>query len=98
MIIQAAAIITFFMSLCLGFATVRQIKEEETKQNWTRKDMVVDVVWNLLSVSPRVITLALFSSYQLYWFWGLIIAQVIIVLISLIVFTYHEDGIDDLND
>ena len=31
--------------------------------------MVVDMVWNILSVSPRVITLALFASYEVHWFW-----------------------------
>ena len=86
MIIQVAAIITSVLSLCLGFATFHQSVEEDVE--WTRIDMAVDMVWNLLSISPRVIALALFASFQLYWFWGLIIAQVVIAIISLIMFLY----------
>ena len=40
--------------------------------------MVVDMVWNVLVISPRVVALALFASHQLHWFWGLIGAQVFI--------------------
>ena len=56
------------------------------------------MVWNLLSVSPRVIGLALFASYQLYWFWGLVIAQVITAFILIIVVRYPKDGFDDAMD
>ena len=31
--------------------------------------MMVDMVWNLMSVGPRVIALALFALYEVHWFW-----------------------------
>ena len=51
--------------------------KEETTENdevdtehriWNWKHMIVDLVWNILSISSRVVALALFASYQLYWF------------------------------
>ena len=43
--------------------------------------MTIDMLWNVLTISPRAIALALFASYQLHWFWGLVIAQILIVTI-----------------
>ena len=31
--------------------------------------MVVDMLWNILSASPRVIALAMFACYEVHWFW-----------------------------
>ena len=53
-----------------------QNAEDAEHEVWNWKDMVVDMVWNILSIGPRVISLALFASYQIYWFWGLIGLQV----------------------
>ena len=64
------------MSLCFGFVTHRKLLEGENDWNW--KDMVVDMLWNVFSICPRVIALALFASYQLYWFWGIVGVQVAI--------------------
>ena len=90
-IIRVAAVITSFLSLCYGFVTWRQVSEEDAgNEDWTWKDMVVDMVWNILSVSPRVIALALFASFELYWFWGLVITQVVIVVIVYSTFYYHN--------
>ena len=72
--VQIAAIVTSFFSLSLGFITYRE-DAEFLSSYWGRMDMTVDMVWTLISVSPRVIALVLFASYQLYWFWGLVITQ-----------------------
>ena len=65
--------VTSFLSLCIGFVTYRKMLNGE---EWTLADMVVDMLWNVFSVSPRVIALVLFASYKLYWFWGIVAAQV----------------------
>ena len=73
---------TSFLSLCFGFVTFRKMAEEEAKnEDWTWKDVAVDMVWNIFSVSPRVITLAVFASFELYWFWGLVITQFAFIVI-----------------
>ena len=64
-------------------------KEDMNDENaehkiWDWKDMLVDMVWNILSVGPRVIALALFASYQIYWFWGLIGLQLIGAMLILL--------------
>ena len=48
--------------------------------------MTNDMVWTLLSVSPRVITLVLFASYQLYWFWGLVLTQIVGITVFVCIF------------
>ena len=90
-IIQVATVITSVLSLCYGFVSWRQMLEGETEnedRTWKGMavDMAVDMVWNLLSVSPRVIALALFASFELYWFWGLMITQLVIISISFCLF------------
>ena len=70
---QVAVVVTSFLSLCIGFVTYRKMLNGE---EWTLADMVVDMLWNVFSVSPRVIALVLFASYKLYWFWGIVAAQV----------------------
>ena len=52
-----------------GFVMFRRTLHKETAWTWTWKDLVVDMVWNILSISPRVIALALFASYVGDWFW-----------------------------
>ena len=81
-VIQVAAIITSFMSLSLGFVTYR---DDAEIRDWTRNDMAVDMVWNILSISPRVVTLVLFASFQLYWFWGLVITQIVCVTVFVLI-------------
>ncbi len=71
------------LSLCLGFVTWKKfcIELDEKNREWTLKDMVVDMIWNVLAITSRVLALALFAGYQPWWFWGLIFAQLIIVAI-----------------
>ena len=48
--------------------TLCNFKRKKKDEDWTWKDTAGDVVWNALTIIPRVITLALFASYQLNWF------------------------------
>ena len=74
------------------FKGENKVEETETTSQWRWKDMVVDMVWNVLAISSRVITLSLFASYRLYWFWGLVGAQ--IALTSPVIFWYaYQSGI-----
>ena len=77
-IIQILSITTSLLSLSFGFTTWRKVLEKDEGENWTLIDTVGDFVWNALTVIPRVITLALFATYQQYWFWGLIGGQIVL--------------------
>ena len=81
---RIASIVTSLISLRNGFSTWRSFLAEEEIWEWTWKDTAADILWNITSISPRVIILALFASYEPYWFWGLIITQ--IVIISVLIF------------
>ena len=74
------------------FKGENSIKGTENTCRWNWKDMVVDMVWNVLAISSRVFTLALFASYRLYWFWGLVGAQIAIT--SPVIFWYLRCGFD----
>ena len=69
-----------------------KVEETESISQWSWKDMMVDMVWNILVISSRVITLSLFASYRLYWFWGLVGAQIVVT--SPVIFWYaHQNGV-----
>ncbi len=54
---------------------------DEENRDWTWKDMVVDMIWNVLAISSRVLALALFAGYQLYCWLGLVSGQFVILAI-----------------
>ena len=54
LILQVVAISTSFVSLSYGFVSFRQEVEEELgNSDWTWKDMVIDMVWNILTISSK---------------------------------------------
>ena len=57
--------------------------------------MVVDMVWNVLVISPRVVALALFASHQLHWFWGLVGAQVFITTTASLAYERLSESKED---
>ena len=83
--IQILSIISSLLSLSFSFTTWRIKLEKEEGEKWTWKDTAGDFVWNALTVIPRVITLALFATYQLYWFRGLIGGQIVL---SMMIFPF----------
>ena len=72
------------MSLSFGFVSWRLFLEKEYRKknsDWTWVHTAADMLWNLVFISVRVVTLALFAAYEPYYFWGLIAAQIVIVII-----------------
>ena len=89
MILQVAVVITSLLSLSFGFVSWRQFAEEgKESEYWNWKHMVVDMFWNVLSISPRVIALAFFASFELYWFWGIVGFQIATAIV--VTFFYHR--------
>ena len=78
-VFQILSIVSSLLSLCSGYTSWKKlVEEEEFYKNWTFIDTALDFTWNVLGVSARVVTLALFASYQLNWFWGIISAQILV--------------------
>ena len=95
-IMQTATVISSLLTLCQGFAAWRNLWEEAAENtDWS---MGIDMLWNVLSVSPRVIALALFASYQPFWFWTLVIAQIAIVTVVFIVSVVRNEKIQGTRD
>ena len=96
MILQVGAVIMSLLSLSFGFVSRRQFVEEDHKnEKWNWKHMVIDMVWNVLSISPRVIAFAFFASFELSWFWGIVGFQIVIAVV--ISFWYNRfNGDTDL--
>ena len=95
-IMQTATVISSLLTLCQGFAAWRNLWEEAAgNTDWS---MGIDMLWNVLSVSPRVIALALFASYQPFWFWALVIVQIVIVTVVFIVSVIRNDKIEGTRD
>ena len=76
-------IVTSLVSLSFGFVSWRLFLEKEKSENWEWNIIhtAADMLWNLIFITARVITLALFASYEPYWFWGFIVAQIVVVTI-----------------
>ena len=73
--------------------------EDKERHKWTLIDIVIDMLWNVFSVSSRVIALALFASYQLYWFWGIVGVQFAIgALFFGGIFIFKEGGCSQCED
>ena len=87
MVVRSIAIISSLLSLSIGFATWRQFTEDSR----SRKHIGVDILWNIISISPRVIALALFASFEPYWFWELVISQLLIVTVIAFIAAWKED-------
>ena len=46
-------------------------------KNWMWIDMVVDMLWNILSIGPRVYYLL--ASYEVHWFWSFAGTHVVVM-------------------
>ena len=90
LILQVTAVITSLLSMISGFVMMRQAVHCWTAWTWTWKDLVVDMVCNILSISPRVITLGLFASYVGDLFW--IVAMVYTWGMAGLYYFIHRDG------
>ena len=57
------------------------MEEGDESEYWNWKHILVDMVWNVFSISSRVIALAFFASFELYWFWGILGFQITIAIL-----------------
>ena len=67
-------------------------KEKSDNWEWDWKHATADMLWNLVFISARVVTLALFAAYEPYYFWSLIVAQIVIVTIVIFSICIRNDN------
>ncbi len=63
---------------------MKRVDDKKEGEDSNLLDYFLELIWNILCISSRVIVLALFASVQRYWFAGLISCQV--VLFSILFF------------
>ncbi len=80
---QIFSITTSLLSLSWGFVTWKKfILELNTKaKQLSVKNMAVDMIWNVLAISSRVLVLALFAGHEPIWFCGLVATQIFTITI-----------------
>ncbi len=85
--LQVLVIVTALLSISWGAVSLKIGEEQDNngkrilERYWGPVDYVCDMTWNLLCISSRVITLALFASSERYWFAGIIITHSFIALL-----------------
>ncbi len=91
--LQILVIISALFSISWSSVTLKRVDDKEEGEDSTLLDYFLELVWNILCISSRVIALSLFASVQRYWFAGLITFQVVIV--TLIFGLRTLDELDD---
>ena len=86
-VLQILVIISALLSMSWSSMNTRRVDEELVLENsgvvmfsedFMLQDYILEMIWNMLCISSRIIVLALFASVQTYWFAGLISGQVVL--------------------
>lgn len=94
---QVVGVVFSFLSLSWGVVTTRALALDKDEYKLGYFDVVLDMIWNLLAISSRVITLALFATKYLDWFIGFSAGQLVVWGIVQICFKgsfFENTGID----
>ena len=91
--LQVLVIITALLSISWGAVRLKRSRDqdddgEDEEVYWGALDYICDMTWNVLCISSRVITLALFASSEKYWFAGIMTAHIAIALVIYLYLTY----------
>ncbi len=82
LILQIITVITSLLSISWG-ATSFKAEDEETSvacvDPFEPTDYVMDLVWNILCISARILALSLFATVYRYWFAGIVTVHIIII-------------------
>ncbi len=81
LVLQILVIISALFSLSWSSVTLKRDDDKQQEENTTLIDYFLELMWNIMCISSRVIALALFASVQRYWFAGLISCQVVLFFI-----------------
>ncbi len=74
LMLQILVIISALFSLSWSATSYKVVTHRD---DYEIIDTIIEMVWNILCMSSRVIALALFASVERYWFAGLVTAQLI---------------------
>ena len=93
LLLQILVIISALFSLSRSSVTLKRVDDKEEGEDSTLLDYFLELIWNILCISSRVIALALFASVQRYWFAGVVTFQV--VVLSLVFGLRLSEELDD---
>ena len=79
------------LSISWSAVTLKRANDEEDQGYFKLIDYMLELIWNILCISSRVIALALFATVQTHWFAGLF-AMIILFALP------HTSSIGDVND
>ena len=54
-------------------------------------DFVIELIWNILCISSRIIALSLFATIYRYWFAGIVIVHIIVIFLATLRKDFHEN-------
>ncbi len=73
-------VITSLLSISWGATSFKA--DEELLNRMNLLDFVVELIWNILCISSRIIALSLFATIYRYWFAGIVIVHIIIIFFA----------------
>ncbi len=97
LMLQILVIISALFSMSWSSTTLKRVDDREQNENSTILDYILDLLWNILCISSRVIALALFASVHSYWCAGLISGQVAMFSLLFSIMLLHSKWYIDNN-
>ncbi len=84
LILQVITVITSLLSISWGLTSYK-VAMDEVAGNvpFNTMDYALDLTWNILCISPRILALSLFATVYTDWFWGIIGAHIFIMFLVL---------------
>ncbi len=78
MSLEILVLILSLLSISWGATAFKAMYDSEGGKPFTTLDYILEMAWNILAISCRVITLALFASQYRYWFAGVVVVQCVL--------------------
>ncbi len=99
LILQIITVITSLLSISWGATSFKAEGEEEddAEISFETMDYIMDLVWNILCISARILALSLFATVYRYWFAGIVTFHITIIFIMM-VFNRNIDTSMDTGD
>ncbi len=80
LILQVMSVITSLLSISWGATSYKVINDEENGNlSFETMDYALDVTWNILCISARILALSLFATIYRYWFAGIVTVHITII-------------------
>ncbi len=92
LVLQVITIITSLLSISWGATSFKAEQEEDMEL----LELGIELIWNILCISSRIIALSLFATIYRYWFAGMVIFHIIIIFFAILLKDTDENsGVGD---